>query len=136
MTAKKEIPTSMKERLGDKYDAWYKRHRVVENQRIWNKELEENPIRLVPEYEREMPEETYSLAQAFYHPIGCECGSCIDALGRLIKVAHVNYFKSEPWVRAASSPIPELPDRILRHLQAVEEEVRSRPDLLQQSPKS
>ena len=127
----KTKPTSMKERLGDKYDVWYKRHRVVENQRVWRLEMEANPMNKVPDYEREMPPETYSLEQAFFHPINCECGSCIDTLGRLIKIVHLDHYKKMPWVRSASSQIPQLPHQILLHLQAVEEEVRSRPDLQQ-----
>ena len=126
--AKKE-PTSMKEKLGPKYDAWYARHRIVENQRVWRIEAERNPMNTVPDYERTMPTETYSLEQAFYHPLGCQCGSCQGTLGRLIKVAHVNYFKDEPWVRGASSQTPTMPHQILLHLQAVEEEVLSNQDL-------
>jgi hypothetical protein len=116
--------TGMKEKLGDKYDAWYKRHRVVENQRQWRIQAAENPMNTVPEFEREMPE-TYSLADAFYHAVGCYCGSCVGQLGVMIKGLHKQYYKKEPWTRAASLLVPELPGPILELLQAVETEVLS-----------
>lgn len=126
---KKERPTSMKERLGpEKYELWYRRHRLIENQRVWRKEMEANPLNLLPDYERAAPTDTYSLEQAFFHPIGCECGSCIDTLGRLIKIAHLDYFKDQPWVRGVTSPLPELPDQILDHLRSVEKQVLSNQD--------
>lgn len=120
--------TGMKEKLGDKYPQWYARHRVVENQRVWRLAMEENPMNTVPEFKRVLPK-TYSLSDAFYHFASCRCGSCVGLLGVLAKELHTNYFSDEPWIRGASSPLPELPDPILQILQVVEEEVLSRPDL-------
>lgn len=117
----------MKEKLGDDYDRWYKRHRLVENQRVWKKTMEENPMNLIPDYERTLPQ-TYSLEEAFYHRLGCTCGSCCGPLGRLAKILHVDHFPEEPWVRSAWSPIPTLPDPIWPHLRAAEEVVLSLPD--------
>ena len=130
MRVRKDVGTlmvGMKEKLGDGYEAWYKRHRVVENQRVWRKVMEENPVPWLPDYERELPE-TYSLLDAFYHKPGCYCGSCVGPIGRLAKILHVDHFKDEPWVRAASSPIPEPPDRLLPLLQDVEAIVKSPQD--------
>lgn len=121
----------MKEKLGEeRYKEWYKRHRMVEQQRIWRIQNEQVFVPFLPEFEREMPPETYSLAQAFYHRIGCFCGSCQSDLAGIIKGIHVEYFKDEPWVKGASSQTPELPDQILRLLQGVEEAIQSNPDRL------
>ena len=119
--------TGMKEKLGDKYPQWYARHRLVENQRVWRIAMEKNPINPIPEYERTLPP-TYSLEEAFYHPIGCPCGSCDGPLGSLCKYIHVTQAKDEPWVRGATSPLPQLPHQILRLLQDAEEVALSPPD--------
>jgi len=111
--------TGMKEKLGDKYDAWYARHRLVENQRVWRLAAAENPIRAIAEYKRELPN-TYSLADAFYHAKGCYCGSCEGELGIMAKALHENYFPEEPWTRSASTLVPEVPGQILELLRAVE----------------
>lgn len=124
----------MKEKLGDKYPAWYARHRIVEQQRIWKLVMEENPMKLIPDYQREMPS-TYELDEAFYHYPGCPCGSCIGAIGKLAKVLHVERFKDLPFIRGAASPIPELPDQIQLLLQAVEEAALSLQDR-QEAPQS
>lgn len=116
--------TGMKEKLGDKYPEWYARHRMVENQRIWRLVMEENPMNTIPDYERALPE-TYSLAEAFYHRRGCQCGSCVGDIGKLAKALHANHFPEEPWVRGASSPLPELPRQLLQILRVVEEGVLS-----------
>ena len=121
--------TGMKEKLGDKYPQWYARHRLVENQRVWRKIAEDNPMNTIPEFERVLPE-TYSLIDAFYHSPGCRCGSCVGTLGALLKPLHKRYFKSEPWVRVASSPRREPPHRVQQLLLSVEAEVLSRSDLL------
>ena len=117
----------MKEKLGPKYDAWYERHRVVENLRVWKLQMEENPMHSIPLYERVMPE-TYRLDEAFYHPNDCRCGSCDGDMGRMCKILHATQFKKVPWVRGALSQLPEVPHQIQLLLQDVEAEVRSRPD--------
>ena len=117
----------MKEKLGPGYDAWYARHRMVENQRVWRIAMEENPVTFLPDYERVWPE-TYSLADGFYHQLGCKCGSCIGPVGRLLKTLHVEQFKEVPWVRGASSPVPEPPDQLLPLLLDVEAIVLLHPD--------
>ena len=107
----------MKEKLGDDYDRWYKRHRLVENQRVWRNTMKEVAVPFLPDYERVLPE-TYSLEEAFYHPSWCKCGSCCGPLGAIMKKLHVDHYKEEPWARGASSPSPELPDRLRPLLQA------------------
>lgn len=120
--------TGMKEKLGpEKYEIWYARHRIVENQRVWRLEMEANPMNTIPEFERVMPE-TYSLEDAFYHYRSCKCGSCVGPLGVMAKALHTHYFPSEKWLRGASNPPTVLPRLIREILLAVEEEVLSPPD--------
>lgn len=121
-------PTSMKGKLGDKYPQWYARHRLVENQRVWRLVMEDNPMKTVPDFERELPTDTYDLDQAFYHYPSCKCGSCVGEIGVLAKAMHKEYFPDEPWFRGALTTLPELPHQILLLLQDVEAKVLSPPD--------
>jgi len=116
--------TGMKEKLGDKYPQWYARHRIVENQRVWRLRMEENPMNTIPEFKRKLPK-TWDLAAAFYHFPSCYCGSCVGEIGVLSKALHEHYFPDEPWIRGASSQLPELPHQILQLLQDVEAKVLS-----------
>jgi len=120
--------TGMKEKLGDKYPQWYARHRVVENERVWRLTMEDNPMNTVPDFKRVLPK-TWDLDAAFYHHKSCPCGSCVGEIGVLAKALHSNYFPDEPWIRGASSPLPELPRRVLQPLRVVEEAVLSRQGL-------
>ena len=117
----------MKEKLGDNYERWYKRHRLVEQYRVWKKTMEEVSVPFLPDYERELPE-TYSLIEAFYHPSWCKCGSCVSPLGLLMKKIHVDAHKEEPWTRGPSSLLPTPPDHLLPLLQDAAAIVLSPPD--------
>ena len=114
----------------EQYERWYARHKVVERQRQWKVALEKNPINELPEEERGELPETYSLAEAYWHPIGCECGSCEGPAAEAAKQLRLSERPVPPAIKSVVSRLPPLPDHVRLHLQAVEEAVQSREDPL------
>jgi len=112
----------------EQYKRWYARHRVVEQSRRWRQRAEANPIKALPPSERgEMPL-TYSVIEAFWHPLACECGSCEGVIGEAAKKVRMDMRPIPPAVKSVVSRLPELPDPALPLLQDALEEVRSRLD--------
>ena len=109
------------------YERWYARHRIVENDRVRRLKAMENPVIVVDDEQRGELPETFSLAEMYWHPAECTCGSCISPMKREIKLIHA---ATRPLPRSirASNPVPELPDPLLRHLQDVAAKVLSQED--------
>src|SRR6478735_12673188 len=108
------------------YERWYARHRVVERERRRRIQREKNPINAVPVEQRGVLRETYSLEEAFWHPLHCECGSCE---GRYhIKQVRLMMKPIPPAVKSVVAHLPELPSQVLRLLQDVEERFLSTED--------
>ena len=118
MTGKKQELTP------EQYQRWLSRHRVSEKARIDRLKLEANPIKAIPEEERVLPE-TYSLEEAFWHPVACGCGSCQGPVPKAIKQYRLSLRPIPPAVKSVTSDLPELPDQIRNHLQVVSEQVLS-----------
>ena len=95
----------------EQYDRWYKRHRIVEQARQDRIKLEENPIKALPEEERGELPQTWSIAEAFWHKLGCECGSCSCKLSQQIKQVRMGMRPIPPAVKSVVSHLPSLPDR-------------------------
>lgn len=112
----------------EQYKRWYARHKVVERQRLWKIKNEANPIKALPESQRGPLPETYSLAEMFWHPVACECGSCSCPIAKRIKDYRLSLKPVPPAVKALTSYLPELPSQVQSRLQAFEEEVRSTGD--------
>ena len=107
-----------------KTDPGYARWRAVETQRVWRLANEANPIKAIPMHERVMPQ-TYSLEEAYWHKIDCDCGSCQGQVAKAIKQERLRERPVPPAVKGLESRLPQLPDQTLRRLRAVEAEVRS-----------
>lgn len=109
----------------EQYERWYARHRQVERQRQWAAKLQANPIEAIPEAERGDLPQTFSLQEAFYHKLSCDCGSCASKLSEEIKKVRLAMRPTPPAVRSRVSPLPELPSQVLPLLQDVVERVLS-----------
>ena len=110
-----------------KTDASYARWKLVEQQRRWKIENDANPIVLIPMSDRVMPL-TYSLEEAYWHPITCDCGSCQGR--KAVKQVRMGERPVPPAVRSVGSPLPPLSDQTLHRLRAVESEALLTPDSL------
>jgi len=119
--------SSKKQELSpEAYERWYARHRVKELERRRRIQAEANPIKALPLEERGELRETYSLEEAFWHPLACECGSCE---GRYhIKQVRLLMKPIPPAVKSVVAHLPELPSQVLRLLQDVEERFLSTED--------
>ena len=121
--------TGPKEVLGpEQYKRWLERHRVVEKARKWKIINEENPINALDESERGELPETYSLVEAFWHPVACECGSCLGIPAYAVKQFRLSLRPIPPAVKSVVSPLPELPRPVLLRLPVVAEEALLRRD--------
>jgi hypothetical protein len=113
------MPGKKQELDPEAYERWYARHRVVETERRRRIRDEQNPIKALPVEERGVLRETYSLEEAFWHPLHCECGSCD---GRYhIKQVRLMMRPIPPAVKSVTAHLPELPNPVQRLLQDVEE---------------
>lgn len=101
----------------EQYERWLARHRVVEQQRVWRIELENNPIKAVPDEDRGELPQTFSIEEAFWHKLSCECGSCDSKLSRVIKQVRLDMRPIPPAVKSVVSLHPELPSQALPLLQ-------------------
>jgi hypothetical protein len=110
-----------------KTDPGYARWRAVEDQRVWRIANEKNPIVKLPVRERVMPA-TYSLEEAFWHKLTCDCACCQGFVAKAIKQVRLDMRPVPPAVKGLESRLPRLPDPLLRHLQAVEAEALSTGD--------
>jgi len=112
----------------EQYKRWLERHRVVEKARKWGIINENNPIMALPDGERGELPETFSVEEMFWHPLACECGSCLGPTAKAIKLIRMNMSPIPPAVKSVVSPLPELPRPVLHHLQVVVAEVLSKQD--------
>lgn len=105
----------------EQYERWYKQHRITEKQRQWRLALEANPIKALPLEERGPVLGTFSMQEAFWHPLACECGSCLGRMAQEMKNLRMSMRPIPPAVKALVSHLPELPHQALLHLQAAVE---------------
>ena len=110
----------------EKYQLWLKRHVPVERQRKWRLINEANPIRALDEHERGPLPQTFSLAEMYWHPLACECGSCAGVVAQAVKQFRMSQRPIPPAVKSVVSRLPELPDQIVPHLRDVAEEALSK----------
>jgi hypothetical protein len=121
--------TGPKERLSpEAYERWYARHKVTERKRQWEEMLAKNPINALDESDRGPLPETYSLVEAYWHPIDCNCGSCQGPAAKEAKELRMSERPIPAAVKSAGSRLPATPDLVLLRLQAVEERALSSED--------
>lgn len=114
---------------GERYERW----KLVEQQRRWALGLIQNPIIVLEEEDRVMPE-TSSLVEAFWHPVGCSCGSCEGPFAKQAKEIRLTQRPPIPSVTSLVSRLPPLPHQIELRLLVVEAEARLREGVSTLSP--
>lgn len=100
----------------EQYERWLTQHRMTEKARVHRLKLEDNPIKALPEEERGELPQTFSISEAYWHPLLCECGSCNSTLSKVIKDTRLNTRPMPSAVRSVMNPLPELSGQALRHL--------------------
>ena len=113
----------------EKYQLWLKRHVPVERQRKWRIINEANPIKALDESQRGPLPQTFSLAEMYWHPLACECGSCLGLPARVVKQVRMDTRPIPPAVKSVVSRLPELPDPVALHLRDAVVEALSKRDL-------
>lgn len=107
-------------RTPEQYKEWLRKHRIAERKRLRTQKYGKEKVHILPWEERGSFPQTYSLTEAYYHPSGCICGSCV---GRpYIKV--IREQEGDKPVTTRGRRLPELPHRILLRLQAAEAEAQ------------
>lgn len=109
----------------DDYARALARWRRQENQRLWKIKNDENPIILIDEGVRVMPE-TFSFTEMFFHKLTCECGSCQGPIAKAVKQVRLDMRPVPPAVKSLVTHLPELPRQSLPLLRDAVERVRSK----------
>ena len=101
------------------------RARELARIRYANRVSEERPIPALPDHERGDLENTYSLAEVYWHSPTCQCGSCAGRPS--LKTYRIKNDPTAPSI-GLSSRLPPLPYLTLLRLQVAEEATQSKAD--------
>ena len=116
-----------KARGPEAYERWLEKHKIAEKKRKWKLQMEENPIPALPESERGELPMTNSLLEAYWHPVRCDCGSCLGDAALAVKAVRLEQRPTVMHItRSSGNPFPELPRQIQARLLAVSAEARSK----------
>ena len=110
------------------YDRWLKRHRLIERERQWRIRLENNPVAALPLGSRGPLPETWSAEEAFFHALGCECGSCDGTTSQNLKALRLSIRPIPPAIRSTVTRLPSVPHHLRPLLRVVVEASQSTED--------
>ena len=120
MVTRKEYPDEVA------YQRAMRRWRLKENERLWRIKNEKNPIIVIDDEEARVMPQTFSLAEMFYHPHACECGSCLSIPAQAVKKVRMDMRPIPPAIKSLIRPLPEVPHQVLPLLLDAVEEALSR----------